>query len=142
MYKFRSMRLDAQAQQHLVSNEMEGPVFKNRSDPRITRIGRLLRTTSIDELPQLWNVLRGEMSLVGPRPLPVYEMAKCDARQMQRLAVKPGLTCKWQVSGRNDIGFDEWIEMDLWYVEHQGMGTDLALLLKTPWCVLTRRGAY
>jgi lipopolysaccharide/colanic/teichoic acid biosynthesis glycosyltransferase len=142
MYKFRSMHLDANAQQHLVSNELGGPAFKNRRDPRITRIGRLLRTTSIDELPQLWNVLRGDMSLVGPRPLPVHEIAKCDARQRQRLSVKPGLTCKWQVSGRSDIGFDEWIEMDLWYVKHQGVWTDLALLIKTPWCVLTGRGAY
>jgi lipopolysaccharide/colanic/teichoic acid biosynthesis glycosyltransferase len=142
MYKFRSMTLDADAQQHLVSNELCGPAFKNRRDPRITRIGRWLRKTSIDELPQLWNVLRGEMSLVGPRPLPTHEIVRCTQRQLQRLAVNPGLTCKWQVSGRNDVGFDEWIEMDLWYVANQGLGTDLGLLLKTPWCVITGRGAY
>lgn len=142
MYKFRSMTMDADARQHLVSNEMCGPAFKNRRDPRITRIGRLLRVTSIDELPQIWNVLRGEMSLVGPRPLPLHEIAKCSPCQMQRLSVKPGLTCKWQVSGRSNIGFDEWIEMDLWYVEKQSVWTDLTLLLKTPWCVLTGRGAY
>ncbi|MBI3466085.1 MAG: sugar transferase [Planctomycetes bacterium] len=142
MYKFRSMTLDADALQHLVGNEMCGPAFKNRRDPRITRIGRWLRKTSIDELPQLWNVLWGDMSLVGPRPLPTREIARCTDRQLQRLAVKPGLTCRWQVSGRNDVGFDEWIEMDLWYVANQSVQTDLALLLKTPWCVLTGRGAY
>ena len=108
----------------------------------MTRIGRWLRSTSIDELPQLWNVLRGDMSLVGPRPLPPHEIARCNPHQLRRLAVKPGLTCKWQVSGRSDIGFDEWIEMDLWYVQHQSISTDLSLLLKTPWCVLTGRGAY
>ena len=117
-------------------------LFKDRQDPRITRVGTYIRRWSIDELPQLWNVLRGEMSLVGPRPLPVHEIARCDARQMQRLAVKPGLTCTWQVSGRSDIGFEEWIDMDLWYVEHQAVRTDLALLIRTPWCVLTGRGAY
>jgi len=142
MYKFRTMHPDAIRRQHLVENEQEGPVFKNRRDPRVTRIGRLLRSTSIDEMPQLVNVLLGQMSLVGPRPPLKAEVARYEPWQRRRLTVKPGLTCLWQVSGRSEIGFEQWVRMDLWYVRNQGLWTDLALLTRTPWSVLSRRGAY
>jgi lipopolysaccharide/colanic/teichoic acid biosynthesis glycosyltransferase len=142
MIKFRTMALDADRLQHLVKNEKEGPIFKNRHDPRITRIGRVLRSTSIDELPQLFNVLAGDMSLVGPRPPLAKEVARYLPNQKRRLAVKPGLTCLWQISGRSEIGFEKWVEMDLWYLTHQSLWTDLRLLVKTPLTVLSRRGAY
>lgn len=142
MYKFRTMRLDAEAVQVNVQNEQSGPVFKNRRDPRITKIGRWLRSFSIDEMPQLFNVLVGDMSLVGPRPPVAKEVAQYERWQLQRLAIKPGLTCLWQVSGRCEIGFEEWVRMDLWYLEHQSFLTDLKLLVKTPLSVLSRRGAY
>ena len=142
MYKFRTMRLDADRTQHTVSNEQGGPVFKNRRDPRITRLGRWLRKTSLDETPQLLNVLRGEMSLVGPRPPIGREVVKYEPWQRRRLSVKPGLTCLWQVSGRNEVEFENWVRMDLWYVLHQTMWTDLALLFRTPLSVITCRGAY
>jgi lipopolysaccharide/colanic/teichoic acid biosynthesis glycosyltransferase len=142
MIKFRTMRLDAHKMQHLVANELSGPVFKNRRDPRITRLGAILRATSIDETPQLLNVLLGQMSLVGPRPLPVGEVAGLKAWQRGRLAVVPGLTCLWQVSGRSEIGFMDWVRMDLWYVENQGLWTDVKLLVKTPYTVISGRGAY
>lgn len=142
MYKFRTMRLDADKLQHLVQNEKDGPIFKNRQDPRVTRLGRWLRKTSIDELPQLVSVLLGEMSLVGPRPPVPKEVAKYKAWQRRRLAVKPGLTCLWQVSGRSDIGFDDWVRMDIWYVQNQDLWTDLKLLVRTPLSVVTCRGAY
>ncbi|MBX3413307.1 MAG: sugar transferase [Pirellulales bacterium] len=142
MYKFRTMRLDADKLQHLVKNEKDGPVFKNRHDPRITRIGRFLRSTSIDEMPQFVNVLLGDMSLVGPRPPVPAEVAKYEPWQLGRLSVKPGLTCLWQVSGRCEIGFEDWVRMDLWYLRHQNVKTDVKLLVKTPMSVLSRRGAY
>ena len=142
MFKFRTMALDAARRQHEVPNEQDGPIFKNRRDPRITRFGRLLRKTSLDETPQLFHVLFGRMSLVGPRPLPVEEVARFEPWQRRRLAVMPGLTCLWQVSGRSEIGFDDWVRMDLWYVRHQGLWTDLKLLLFTPASVLGCRGAY
>lgn len=142
MFKFRTMQVDADAQQHAVANEMDGPVFKNRRDPRITRLGRLLRSTSIDELPQLVNVVVGDMSLVGPRPPIAKEVLEYEPWQQRRLAVKPGLTCLWQVSGRNEIGFDDWVRMDLWYIDHQSLSVDLKLLALTPISVLSRRGAY
>lgn len=142
MYKFRTMTLDAAQRQHEVVNEKDGPIFKNRRDPRITRIGRILRKTSIDELPQLINVLKGEMSLVGPRPPVPGEVARYRPWQRRRLAVKPGLTCLWQVSGRSEIGFEDWVRMDLWYARHQNFWLDLRLLAKTPWAVLRARGAY
>ena len=142
MFKFRTMHVDAHALQHAVANEMDGPVFKNRRDPRITPIGRILRSLSIDELPQLVNVLAGHMSLVGPRPPILKEVLQYEPWQQQRLAVKPGLTCLWQVSGRNEIGFDDWVRMDLWYIAHQSLLLDLKLLLLTPISVLSRRGAY
>jgi len=142
MYKFRTMRLDALALQAQVKNEKDGPVFKNRQDPRITPIGRILRSFSIDELPQLFNVLVGHMSLVGPRPPIAKEVAKYESGQFRRLAVKPGLTCLWQVSGRCEIGFAEWVKLDVWYVENQSLWTDIKLLIRTPLSVLSRRGAY
>jgi lipopolysaccharide/colanic/teichoic acid biosynthesis glycosyltransferase len=142
MFKFRTMVLDAASKQHQVANEKDGPVFKNRRDPRITRIGAFLRSTSIDELPQLVNVLLGDMSLVGPRPPVPAEVAKYQPWQLRRLAVKPGLTCLWQVSGRCEIGFDDWVRMDIWYLRNQNLATDVQLLAKTPMSVLSRRGAY
>jgi lipopolysaccharide/colanic/teichoic acid biosynthesis glycosyltransferase len=142
MIKFRTMRLDADKLRHLVPNEKDGPIFKAKRDPRITRIGRWLRKTSIDELPQLFNVLMGDMSLVGPRPALAKEVAQYAPWQRRRFCVMPGLTCLWQVSGRSDIGFDDWVRMDLWYVRHQSLWTDIKLLLRTPWTVISMRGAY
>jgi lipopolysaccharide/colanic/teichoic acid biosynthesis glycosyltransferase len=142
MYKFRTMRLDALAMQAQVKNEKDGPIFKNRRDPRITRLGRWLRSFSIDETPQLFNILAGHMSLVGPRPPIASEVTRYQPWQFRRLAVQPGLTCLWQVSGRCEIGFDDWVRMDLWYLENQSLWTDLKLLVRTPLSVLSRRGAY
>jgi lipopolysaccharide/colanic/teichoic acid biosynthesis glycosyltransferase len=142
MWKFRTMRLDAEKIKHTVTNEASGPVFKNRRDPRITRLGRFLRKTSLDETPQLFNILLGHMSLVGPRPLVVPEVAKFEAWQRRRFAVKPGLTCLWQVSGRSEIGFADWVRMDLWYVRNQSLWTDLKLIVRTPAAVILGRGAY
>ena len=132
-YKLRSMYTDAdEVKASLMDrNEMDGPVFKMKDDPRVTKVGRFIRRTSIDELPQLWNVLRGDMSLVGPRPLPVTEELACNAYQRQRERVKPGLTCYWQVSGRNDVMFDEWIGLDLQYIREQSLRTDIKILSKT-----------
>lgn len=143
MYKFRSMVIDAERQQEtlLSMNEQQGPVFKIRNDPRITPVGRLLRKTSIDELPQLWNVLKGEMSLVGPRPPLHKEVCAYDGWQRHRLDVTPGLTCLWQVSGRSQIPFTEWMRMDLRYIRARSVRRDVALLLRTVPAVLFRRGA-
>jgi lipopolysaccharide/colanic/teichoic acid biosynthesis glycosyltransferase len=142
MWKFRTMRLDADKFQHLVQNEKDGPIFKCRQDPRITKLGRILRKTSIDELPQLVNVLLGDMSLVGPRPPVPKEVAQYKNWQKRRLSVKPGLTCKWQISGRSEVGFEDWVRMDLWYVQHQSLRTDLELLVRTPLKVISCQGAY
>lgn len=142
MIKFRTMRLDADKLQHLVVNEKDGPIFKNRHDPRVTRIGRILRSTSIDEMPQLFNVLGGSMSLVGPRPPVAKEVEMYEPWQRRRLAVKPGLTCLWQVSGRSEVAFEDWVRMDLWYLKHQNLATDAKLLAKTPASVVSGRGAF
>lgn len=142
MYKFRTMVVNAEKQQHLVRNEQSGPVFKNRRDPRVTRIGRFLRSTSLDETPQLFHVLLGQMSLVGPRPPLPREVWHYEPWQLARLAVKPGLTCLWQVSGRCEVGFRDWVRMDLWYARRQSLVIDLMLLARTPLSVLSRRGAY
>ncbi|HEX7450019.1 MAG TPA: sugar transferase [Pirellulales bacterium] len=142
MYKFRTMVMGAAAKQQQVQNDKDGPIFKNFRDPRITRVGRVLRSLSIDETPQLINVLLGQMSLVGPRPALANEVRQYEPWQRQRLQIKPGLTCLWQVSGRSEIGFDEWMRMDVWYLQHQGLWTDLTLLARTPWSVISRRGAY
>lgn len=141
MYKFRTMAWNADQAQHEVANEKDGPIFKNRRDPRVTRFGRLLRTTSLDETPQLLNVLFGQMSLVGPRPPVIQEVAQYTPWQRRRLAVMPGLTCLWQVSGRSEVAFTDWVRMDLWYIRNQSLLTDLNLLLRTPWSVISGRGA-
>jgi exopolysaccharide biosynthesis polyprenyl glycosylphosphotransferase len=144
MLKFRSMVVDAEARRAALeaqNEHREGPVFKIARDPRITRVGRLIRKFSIDELPQLWNVLRGEMSLVGPRPPIPAEVRQYDAWQRRRLSVLPGLTGLWQVSGRNHISFDQWMRLDLQYIDNWSLGLDLALLGRTIPVVLTGRGA-
>ncbi len=142
LYKFRTMVPDAERLQHRVRNELDGPVFKNRRDPRVTRFGRFLRKFSLDELPQLWNVLKGDMSLVGPRPPVPKEVLQYEPWQLERLSVKPGLTGLWQVSGRADLPFERWVELDLEYVARQSLWLDLKILLKTPWAVLSGKGAY
>lgn len=142
MFKFRTMSLDAESKRHLVKNERQGPVFKNRQDPRITPFGRMLRSFSIDEMPQLFNVLRGEMSLVGPRPPIRTEVVQYTREQYERLSVNPGLTCLWQVSGRAELDFDQQVELDVTYVRNQNLWSDLLLLIRTPISVLSRRGAY
>ena len=142
-YKFRSMVPDAEEQLDslLGRNEMDGPVFKIRDDPRITRMGKFIRKTSIDELPQLWNVLRGDMSIVGPRPPVPREVAQYSDYQRQRLSVTPGLTCYWQVrKDRNLCSFDEWVEMDLQYIRERSIDTDLKIILKTFGAVLGMNG--
>ena len=142
-FKFRSMVTDADAQlDRLASrNETDGLLFKIREDPRVTRVGRFLRRTSLDELPQLWNVLRGDMSLVGPRPLPVdAEEFEGDARR--RLRVRPGITGLWQVSGRSELGWEETVALDMYYVDHWSLAMDLAILVRTPLAVLRGTGAY
>ena len=144
MYKFRTMVKNAAAMRAEMErfNELDGPAFKMKNDPRVTKVGRFLRKTSLDELPQLFNVLKGDMSLVGPRPLPIYESEKCTEAQLQRLLVKPGITCYWQACGRNDVSFDEWMEMDLRYINEQSVGTDFKILLQTVKAVLSGKGAY
>ena len=133
MYKFRSMVHNAEEllKDLMDRNEQTGPVFKINDDPRITKVGKFIRKTSIDELPQLFNVLKGDMSLVGPRPPIPHEVEQYNSYQMQRLAVKPGLTCIWQVSGRNNIGFDEWVEMDIEYINTRNLWLDIKLIFKT-----------
>jgi len=143
LYKFRTMVADAEQRRRDVEhlNEMDGPVFKARNDPRVTPLGRLLRRFSLDELPQLWNVLRGDMSLVGPRPPIPEEVAVYERWQRRRLAMKPGLTCLWQISGRNDLDFERWMALDLQYIDHWSTWLDLKILAKTLPVVLTGRGA-
>ena len=144
MLKFRTMVTDADARlaDLEVRNEAGGPVFKIRNDPRITRVGGILRRTSLDELPQLWNVLRGEMSLVGPRPLPVRDVGRFgEAWLMRRFSVMPGLTGLWQVSGRSSLGFDRWVALDLEYIDRWSIWLDLLILLRTVPAVLRARGA-
>lgn len=142
--KFRSMCVDAEAKKATLShlNEMDGPVFKIKHDPRVTPIGRILRKFSLDELPQMFNVLKGEMSIVGPRPPVPQEVAKYGEREQRRLAVKPGLTCLWQVSGRSNIPFEHWVELDIAYIENMSFARDLAILLRTIPAVITGRGAH
>ena len=133
MYKFRSMVSNAEEllEELMEHNEMDGPVFKIKDDPRITKVGKFIRKTSVDELPQLFNILRGDMSIVGPRPAIPHEVAEYNDYQRQRLLVKPGLTCIWQVSGRNSIGFDEWVDMDLEYIATRNLWMDIKLIFKT-----------
>jgi len=142
IYKLRTMRLNADQLQSALReySEQDGPAFKMSKDPRITWIGRWLRVLSLDELPQLWNVLRGEMSLVGPRPLPTVESLQCLPWQRQRLSVVPGMTCIWQIWGRNTVPFEEWMRMDLQYIRRQSLVYDLQLLLTTAPAIVLSRG--
>lgn len=142
--KLRTMRVDASDVQAslLAMNDSDGPLFKLRNDPRCTPLGRRIRRWSLDELPQLWTVVRGDMSLVGPRPPLPMEVAKYDQRQMRRLEVKPGMTGIWQISGRSDLSFDEMVMMDIHYVENWSLGLDVTILLRTIAAVLARHGAY
>lgn len=143
MYKFRSMVINAEELKEKLAllNEQNGPVFKIKQDPRITGIGRFIRKYSIDELPQLLNVARGDMSIVGPRPPVPSEVAKYEGWQRRRLSVRPGLTCIWQVSGRNEISFEEWMYLDMRYVDNWNLKEDINLILRTVPVVLTGRGA-
>lgn len=143
MYKFRSMVANAEQMKEKLekSNEMDGPVFKMKNDPRITRIGGFLRKTSIDELPQLINVLKGDMSFVGPRPPLPKEVEQYNDYQRLRLVVTPGLTCIWQTENdRNEIMFDEWVEMDIDYIEHRTMFKDIKLIVRTVLVMFTKEG--
>jgi len=144
MYKFRSMRKDAEELRRKLDslNEAEGPIFKMRKDPRVTRVGALLRKTSLDELPQMINVIQGNMSLVGPRPPLPDEVAQYSDHQSGRLAVKPGITCLWQVSGRSSLPFDKWVELDLEYIRRQSLWLDIKILLKTILVVVKGTGAW
>jgi lipopolysaccharide/colanic/teichoic acid biosynthesis glycosyltransferase len=145
MVKFRSMRHGAQHARdhhgHLNIHD-SGPIFKIRDDPRVTPVGRFLRRSSLDELPQLWNVLRGDMSLVGPRPPLPEEFGRYGIRERRRLEVKPGITCIWQVSGRSDVDFDTWVAMDIDYIDGWSLRLDARLLARTVAAVVSRRGAY
>ncbi|GAC1471983.1 MAG: exopolysaccharide biosynthesis polyprenyl glycosylphosphotransferase [Candidatus Dormibacteraceae bacterium] len=142
--KFRSMYVDAEQRLAEVrhQNETDGPVFKMRKDPRITRVGAILRRTSLDELPQVINVLRGEMSVVGPRPPLVHEVEHYRPEDMVRLSVKPGITCLWQIRGRSTVSFDTWMEYDREYIRGMSLLLDLSILSRTVWAVLSCKGAY
>jgi exopolysaccharide biosynthesis polyprenyl glycosylphosphotransferase len=143
-YMFRSMQRDAEVRQAVLEdlNEVEGPAFKIRDDPRVTRVGRFLRRWSIDESPQLVNVLKGEMSLVGPRPLPVRDFLRMEESHKGRLGAVPGMTGYWQTSGRSDLSFEEMVRLDLYYIENWSLSFDLKIILKTLGTVLRRKGAY
>jgi len=144
MFKFRSMVVDAEErkQELMEQNEQDGPAFKMENDPRITSIGHVIRKTSIDELPQLWNVLRGDMSIVGPRPLPCNETDGCENWQRRRLEATPGLTCIWQVQNRRTkIPFSEWARMDIRYIGSRTLKHDLQLVLKTIRSIVGRKGS-
>lgn len=143
LYKFRSMTIDAEGKLEELANknEMDGPVFKIKNDPRITRIGRLIRMTSIDELPQIINVLRGDMSIVGPRPPLPREVSCYNRSQWQRLSIKPGLTCFWQTAPqRNSLSFDEWVNLDIKYMKERNLFVDFKLVLKTLYVMFTCQG--
>lgn len=143
MYKFRSMVHNAEELLEKLKdqNEQTGPVFKMKEDPRITRVGKFIRKTSIDELPQLFNVLMGDMSLVGPRPPIPREVEQYTTYQMQRLGVKPGLTCLWQVGGRNSVDFDGWVELDIEYIKNRSLWLDIKLIIKTVFVLFGDRNA-
>jgi lipopolysaccharide/colanic/teichoic acid biosynthesis glycosyltransferase len=143
-YKFRSMFIDAEERKAelLAQNEVDGPVFKMKHDPRITRVGRLIRKLSIDELPQVFNVLKGDMSLVGPRPAVPKEVAQYEFEQLGRLDAVPGITGLQQVSGRSDLDFKRWVELDLQYISEQSLLKDIEILLRTIPAVVTGKGAY
>jgi exopolysaccharide biosynthesis polyprenyl glycosylphosphotransferase len=144
LYKFRTMVADAAERQQEIEhlNEACGPVFKIRNDPRLTPMGKFLRKTSIDELPQLFNVLKGDMSLVGPRPLPVRDYQGFDQDwQRRRFSVRPGITCLWQINGRSTVPFEKWMELDMEYIDHWSLGLDFEILAKTIPAVVKGAGA-
>jgi lipopolysaccharide/colanic/teichoic acid biosynthesis glycosyltransferase len=143
-YKFRSMFVGAETRRKDVEalNEQDGPVFKLRSDPRVTNVGRFLRRSSLDEIPQIFNVVRGEMSVVGPRPPLPSEVEHYQQWHWRRLEVTPGITCFWQISGRSHLSFNEWMRLDMEYLKHRGFKTDLLIFLKTIPAVIARKGAY
>jgi lipopolysaccharide/colanic/teichoic acid biosynthesis glycosyltransferase len=144
LIKFRTMQVDAEERQAEIEglNEVKGAAFKIKNDPRITRVGRILRKFSLDEIPQMWNVFRGEMSLVGPRPLPVRDVSRFDGEwQQRRFSVRPGLTCLWQINGRHNIDFEHWMELDLQYIDNWSLALDFDILLKTVPAVLRGTGA-
>lgn len=144
MWKFRSMCVDADEKfmELMKENEQIGPAFKIKNDQRMTKVGRFIRKFSIDELPQLFNILKGDMSICGPRPLILFRMEECNEYEKQRLVVQPGLTCYWQVSGRSNVQWDRWVEMDLDYIEDMNLFLDLILILRTIPVVLSGEGAY
>ena len=145
IYKFRSMCVNADSPEMLAKlaamNEMDGPAFKIKNDPRITKVGRFIRRTSLDELPQLFNIFKGDMTIVGPRPPLESEVRQYTDYQLQRLQVKQGLTCYWQCSGRNNINFDEWVELDLKDIRERSLWTDIKILFRTIPAVLSGDGA-
>lgn len=144
MYKFRSMVVNAEEIKKKLKhkNEMSGPMFKMKDDPRITKIGRFIRKTSIDELPQLVNVIKGDMSLVGPRPSLPEEVKEFELWMMKRFEVKPGLTCYWQVNGRNEIGFEDWMKLDVYYVNNRSVAVDTKLIFKTFFVLFGDKNAH
>ena len=144
MYKFRSMVVNAEELKEKLAaqNEMSGPMFKMKDDPRVTKVGKFIRKTSLDELPQLWNVLKGDMSLVGPRPSLPKEVAQFEDWMYKRLEVKPGLTCYWQVSGRNNIDFEDWMKLDVKYVKERNLWIDIKLICKTVFVLFGDKNAH
>ncbi|MDD6628959.1 MAG: sugar transferase [Lachnospiraceae bacterium] len=144
MYKFRSMYVNAdeKLQELLQKNEQTGHAFKIKNDPRITKVGKFIRKVSIDELPQLINIIKGDMSIVGPRPILTWQMEECNDYEKQRLIVQPGLTCYWQISGRANIEWEEWVELDLNYIQDMSLWTDIKMIVKTIPEVFTSEGAY
>ncbi len=144
MLKFRTMHVDADVGQRALepANEAGGALFKIRRDPRVTRVGRVLRRFSLDEIPNVLNVLRGEMSLVGPRPLPLRDFAQLEDWHRKRHLVLPGMTGLWQISGRSDLSFDDLVRLDFYYIEHWSVWLDVTVLLRTIPAVVARRGAY
>lgn len=144
MYKFRSMVSDAEERlkELLALNEVSGAMFKMKNDPRITKIGKFIRKTSVDELPQLWNVLKGEMSLVGPRPPLLREVKEYTLYEKQRLLVTPGCTGLWQISGRSNIGFEKMVELDLYYMKNRSLNFDIKIILKTFFVLLGTKDAF
>ena len=144
MYKFRSMVVNAEELKEKLAaqNEMSGPMFKMKDDPRVTKVGKFIRKTSLDELPQLWNVLKGDMSLVGPRPSLPKEVAQFEDWMYKRLEVKPGLTCYWQVSGRNNIDFEDWMKLDVKYVKEKNLWIDIKLICKTVFVLFGDKNAH
>ena len=143
-YKFRSMYAGAEQKRKEIEalNEQDGPVFKARSDPRVTNVGKFLRRSSLDEIPQIFNVVKGEMSVVGPRPPLPSEVEHYQPWHRRRLEVTPGITCLWQISGRSRLSFNEWMRLDMEYLKHRSFKTDLLILLKTIPAVIARKGAY